>query len=491
MLSASRNRATHTALLAVVTLVSVLPLRSQAASPPTTFYVEPGSYGTARETDPPAYVRNMAKAGFNTSKDLSWLDAGLEYRVRFESRDDDIRRVPITGLDQPLLLRTRGYLGIKNILDPLRLTMEVTDSRRNHSQFVDDDRDVNEMEVIQAFAEFYLPSILYSDARGNNRPLRLRLGRMAFEVLDRRLLGRNEWRNTTNNFDGARLTLGQDYNDWQLDFMVLKPVLRNLTEPDSPNLDQTFSGLIGHWRSNSPAITLEPHYFRLQQQASATNNFRERDIHAPGLRIYGRAGKDNVFNYDVSAMAQFGDDGAEQQKATALTAEVGYSWQQPAWRPRLSLFYGYASGDRNPFDKTNNRFERFFGFARPWSADDYMIFENIHAPKLKLEFQPILGVRVDAGYNLFWLASSTDRFNNLLAGKSAHRDRSGNSGSYVGQSADIRVRFNLTTQLLANVGYSHFKNGEFTRNRQIAESRFASIDSDFAYIELTFLLPPQ
>ena len=103
--------------------------------------------------------------------------------------------------------------------------MEVTDSRRNHSQFVDDDRDVNEMEVIQAFAEFYLPSILQSDARGNNRPLRLRFGRMAFEVLDRRLLGRNEWRNTTNNFDGARLTLGQDSNDWQVDFMVLKPVL--------------------------------------------------------------------------------------------------------------------------------------------------------------------------------------------------------------------------------------------------------------------------
>jgi hypothetical protein len=56
-----------------------------------------------------------------------------------------------------------------------------------------------------------------------------------------------------------------------------------------------------------------------------------------------------------------------------------------AWKPRVSLFYGHATGDRDPNDGTDNRFERFFGFGRPWSANDYIVYENIRAPKLRFE----------------------------------------------------------------------------------------------------------
>jgi hypothetical protein len=313
---------------------------------------------------------------------------------------------------------------------------------------------------------------------------------MAFEELDRRLVARNEWRNTTNNFDGLRLTLGQDSNDWALEVMSLHPVTRQLTSLDHPNQDQLFNAVVGHWRSMSPRLTLEPHFMQLRQQGSAANNNRERNIKAPGLRLYGRTGTNNIFTYDLSFMSQFGTDGAEDQQAEAVTAEVGYTWQQHPWRPRLSASYGYASGDRTPLDNTSNRFERFFGFARPWSSDDYVIFENIHAPKLKIEFQPIPGWRIDAGYSAFWLASDQDRFNNLLAGTSFNRDRDGTSGNFVGQGIDLRVRYNVTPQLLTSVGYTHFATGEFIRNRQQAATGMSSTDSDFFYLELTFVLPP-
>src|SRR5690606_37576904 len=95
----------------------------------------------------------------------------------------------------------------------------------------------------------------------------------------------------------------------------------------------------------------------------------------------------------------------------------------------LSLYYGYASGDRNPDDRESNRFERFFGF---------------------------------------WLASDTDRWNNLLAGSSFNRDSSGKSGDQVGHGFDGRVRFRLGEHVESTVGYSHFTTGDFVRARQLA-----------------------
>ncbi len=467
----------------LLALAASSPLLAQSVGG-TSYYVEAGSYGTQRESDPPAYVRNI---GATANSSLTWLDAGIEYRLRYEYRDDDVRRLLPNDTDQPLLQRTRVYAGIRNIFDPLRFTFELTDSREYNSHFIPDNRDVNQFELIQANAELYFKDVFNKDQRGNARALRVRAGRMAFEVLDRRLVARNEWRNTTNNFDGVRVNIGDDNNDWALEAWSVNPVTRLLGQTDRTNQDVQFNGLVAHLRTWSSAFTLEPHYFQLQQDASAATSFRERNILAPGLRIYGRL-HDGAVNYDASVMQQHGNDGGQSVIAKSLTAEVGYTWLSHAWKPRLSLFYGYASGDHNATDNSSERFERFFGFGRAWSADDYFVFENLRAPKLKLEFQPIKGLRVDAGYNWYRLASSTDRSANLLAGNAGNRDRTGRSGNDLGQSWDVRVRFALAPHVQANIGYSAFRLGEFTRQRQLASTGRSVDDSDFTYVELTWRL---
>jgi hypothetical protein len=188
-------------------------------APAKSYYRDARSYSTRRDPDPPRYVRELSKSGVNAFKDLTWLDVGLDYRFRYEYRQDDIRRNRL-GLDQPLLHRTRAYLGIKEITDPFRFAVELTDSRRYNSGFVRDNRDVNEFDPTMLYAELYLASLLGHDGLGNPRPLSVRAGRMNFEFLDRRLLGNNQWRNTPNTFDGFRATLGREENDWQLDLLV-------------------------------------------------------------------------------------------------------------------------------------------------------------------------------------------------------------------------------------------------------------------------------
>jgi hypothetical protein len=463
----------------IAVAVILAGLSAAASAQNTSFYVEPGTTSTQRETDPPAYVKNLGD-------DFAWLDLGIQQRVRYERRDDDLRRFDNASFDDPWFSRTRVYLGVRNLVDPLRFAVEFQDSRIFETQYARSDRDTNHAEFIQGFAELHFDDVLEPDARGNARPLQLRYGRQAFELLDRRLMARNEWRNTTNTFDGVRVSLGQDSNDWQLELMSFHPVTRLLSDTDKADEDVRFNVVVGHWRA-WPRLTVEPHYFQLKQDASLANGNRARDIKAPGLRVYGKS-PTGAINYEASVMLQHGSDGALDHEAHAYTAEVGYTWLQNPWRPRLGLFYGYATGDESPTDRESNRFERFYGFGRAWSANEYALYENMHAPKLRLDFQPIQGVRVDIGYNAYWLASSRDRFNNLLGATAFNRDGSGNSGDFVGQEVDGRVRFSPSEFLDVAIGYAHFLSEEFVENRQRAALGKAAEDSDFFYAELTFSL---
>ncbi len=446
-----------------------------------TYYVEAGSYGTKRESDPPIYVKNLSQTGLESFKNINFLDFGLDYRARFEYRKNDIRRAYLTT-DVPFLLRTRVYLGVKNIIDPFRFVIELEDAHRVNGKFSKDDRDFNRAALIQAFGELNFKKFLNKDFFGNERPVFLRFGRQAFEFLDRRLIGSNQWRNTTNNFMGFRGAIGQDKNAWSLDVLALKPINRKVSTIDEISSDKNFWAIIWHWRKWSESITIEPYYLGLSQKAMATNAFKNRLVHSPGLRIYGWLGAKHL-NYDITYTRQFGSDAGQRIHAFAFTSEFGYKFNQYKWKPRVSIFYGHVSGDKNASDKTQNRFERFYGFARPWSSDDYIIPENIITPKIKIELEPIKGFKVDGGYSYYWLASGTDRFNNLLNGNK-NRDVTGNSGRFLGHGLDIRGRFSIAKLIDTNVGYTHFTNGDFVLKRQTAALGLNAPTSNFAYVEV-------
>jgi hypothetical protein len=456
-------------VLAVLGFVSAAhrPAGAQdVALAPRNYYVEPRSYGTRRDTEPPSYVRPLDQTGIERFKDVDWIDVGLDHRTRFEVRDNDYRRDRDT-VDLPVLLRIRSYFGIREILDPFRFYVEFEDAERENGKFPRDDRDINQTEVIQAVGELYAENGL-----GPGRPLRLQGGRMAFEYIDRRLIARNEWRNTTNNFQGFRAILGREQNDWQVDLLALQPVKRKLYDFDEIRDDQWFYAVIGNWRRWSRIVTLQPYYLGLEQ--NGTSDGRERSIYSPALRGYGIIG-DSGFDYDAGLVVQFGKDSGRDHRAVGFTTEIGRTFAH-SWKPRTSAFFGYGSGDKDPDDNKSERFERFFGFARPWSNNDYFQWENIIAPKARVEFQPAAALRIDTGYSVYWLASDTDRWNNANL-----RDPTGNSGSFVGHEFDVRSRYKLTSHIDTNIGYAFFTPGGFTRSAPGGRSSA----SNFFYVEIT------
>lgn len=462
-------------LSATLAFVATFVSAASGQAQPSGFYREPGSYGTVRETVPPRYIRRANQTGIPGTENLDWLDIGLDFRTRWEYRENDLRReVPLT--DNPFLLRTRAYLGVRDVLDPFRFAIEVEDARQYNSKFPKDNRDFNEFEPIQMIAEIFLKDALGTDELGHDRPLSVRGGRMWFEKLDRRLIGNNAWRNTTNTFQGLHVSMGAEKNDWQLEGIATQVVFREKFAFD-PGVDgQYFFAVIGHWRKWSKFLTLEPYFLSLSQRAKEGRP--PRRIHAPSLRFYGAEGAGfGGLSYDVNLVYQLGDDDGRDHRAFGSSTEVGYRFLAVEWKPRVSILYGFADGDRDPNDDRNERFERFYGFARPWSGNDYMIWENFHTPKIKLEFEPLPLLRLETGYGAFWLASDRDRIANFRL-----RDPEGQSGDFIGQEIDFRLRYPLTTRVDFTFGYHSFLIGNFIRNTTAGTGR--GHDTNFFYIEI-------
>jgi hypothetical protein len=67
------------------------------------YHRAPLSYSTTRDPDPPKYARPAAETDQDWLKNAAWLDIGLDYRFRYEYRDDDLRRPPLAPPAERLL----------------------------------------------------------------------------------------------------------------------------------------------------------------------------------------------------------------------------------------------------------------------------------------------------------------------------------------------------------------------------------------------------
>ncbi|MDQ3268414.1 MAG: alginate export family protein, partial [Pseudomonadota bacterium] len=174
---------------------------------------------------------------------------------------------------------------------------------------------------------------------------------------------------------------------------------------------------------------------------------------------------------------QWGRDGTLDHDAYAYNLEAGYTAELP-WKTRFSWSFGFVSGDKNTTDGSSQRFERLFGFARPWSNNDYFQMENIVTNKLRVEFSPLEKLKVDFGVSSYNLASATDRRNNA-----GLRDTSGKSGVDVGSEFDIRFRYTVNKYLALNIGYAYFKAGDFTIKTSQKLDPGRKDNSNFLYVE--------
>ncbi len=138
-----------------------------------------------------------------------WVDLGIENRTRFESYDHPWRTSQSIGngsTDPQIALRSRLRVGLGGN-GPFRFLFEGQDARAYLDRERGDFRDtttVNEYDILQL-----LGSLTLNNVGGSGLRTDVHFGRMTMDFGRRRLIARNDFRNTSNAFDGVHWQIGQ------------------------------------------------------------------------------------------------------------------------------------------------------------------------------------------------------------------------------------------------------------------------------------------
>jgi hypothetical protein len=141
-----------------------------------------------------------------------------------------------------------------------------------------------------------------------------------------------------------------------------------------------------------------------------------------------------------------------------------------AWSPRLSIAYDYASGDRDPGDDDQGRFDTLFGARRfefgPTGIYGAFARSNLSSPGIGGEVRPRGDVRTTVFYRAAWLASARDAWTT-----SGLRDTSGESGTFIGHQIEGSVRWSILPDR-ANIegGFAYLRLGQFPRAQGAASN---------------------
>lgn len=303
---------------------------------------------------------------------------------------------------------------------------------------------------MQAFVAVKLENVFNTGLRTD-----LHFGRMTFDFGSRRLIARNEFRNTTNSFVGVHWNLAQQ-GTWRIRAFLVKP-LSDTFGVLTPVSDTVFWG-VQYEDYRQPWLQTGLYYFGLNEAGSG---FDDRTFGTYGFRLY-RSPAPGQIDYEGETAFQVGTTGGKNLFAQLAHVDFGYSFVLP-WQPRLQVQYDYASGTANPAGNSNGTFDPLFG-ARNFEYSPTSVFgpffrSNVSTPGVRLSLDPTATIGLTLKYRAWYLAQSKDAWVG-----SGLQDPTGQSGNFLGQDVELRVDWHWNTFMLFRIGYDHFFKGSYIQN---------------------------
>ena len=383
--------------------------------------------------------------------DVLGLPAGWQLsgtnESRFENLADDVQ-AGASANDQVLAIRTT--LDLQYQAERFTAQLELSDSRQalaDQDSFLKN-RTVNTADILQANLGFRFG--------GNNRSY-LRIGRFSEDWGNRKLVSRNRFRNTINNWEGVVLhhrgTANSETRVMATQVVRRRPtsfaeMLDNRRQSDVSSSAQRFYGLFTSLPELFSAFATELYYYGLREKDTPAVQTANRNLHSIGFRLH-QTPQAAAFDYELQTVYQFGDSNATADPADTVALDheahfqflaIGYSFAAPS-SLRLILELNYASGDADPFDQRSGGFDDMFGqttteFGVVGLYDIYNR-RNLFTPGIRLTANLLANVDLMASYRHFWLAEKRDTW-----GRTGLRDLTGQSGRYMGQHLELRLRWN-------------------------------------------------
>lgn len=412
--------------------------------------------------------------------DPEWVKISGELRLRYEGISGQFRSASrLDDVDHLGMQRTQ--LRFDFDLNPVQIYVELMDSRHygGSTGSALNTTHSNAVDILQAWVGVDL-------GEWGSGEHALKVGRYTMDIGSRRLVARNRFRNTINSFVGVEwLWKGEESTVrafWNMptrrEPSDLASLVDNDIEFDEQDLNTQFFGGAFEWDMD------ERHRLEVYGLGLLEEKGRQRNLGTIGAR-YLRHKKKGEFDFELEGIFQFGESrlsasGADlDHLAGYFHGSIAYTFDCD-WSPRLRFAFDYATGDGDSGDGDNNRFETLFG-ARRWEYGPTGIYgaiarSNLLSPELRLELKPAKNVDWMIAARAVWLASDEDAW--TTAGVA---DPTGNSGSFVGQQFETRVRWDIFPKnLKVDAGVAYLIAGEFQDDAPGGQGT----DTFFGYVQM-------
>jgi hypothetical protein len=418
-----------------------------------------------------------------------WFEISGTIRGRFESFDEQFRTGD--GGHQQILV-TRSMIAATLRDTYLSATAEIMDSRiyGGVSEARLNTGIGNAGELLQGYI-----AARFTDAFSPGDKLRVQFGRHTMNIGSRRLVARNRYRNTINAFTGLNAQWEGAGGTKVRAFYTL-PVQRgprdfeglddNDLEYDEERSSVRFYGLHAAVPEVASDIDAEFYGFGLMESDAEGLNTRDRNLTTVGTR-WSKGRKTGSVHWELESVYQYG----ESPSTAALTlnheawfhhAILGYQFDGDG-KPRMEALFDYVTGDNDPNDDQNNRFDTLFG-ARRFEFGPTGIFgafarSNLVSPGLRFVTKPAPQWEVMLTQRFHYLASDRDAWTT-----SGLQDATGQSGSHIGNFSEFRVRYDLVPQSVRiEFGAAYLAAGSFVDNAPNATTQG---DTLYGYFQTNF-----
>jgi hypothetical protein len=397
------------------------------------------------------------------------VDAGVEHRQRVELLVDDFRPGGAAHA-AGWFLRTLAFWSLD--VGPTQFFVEAIDSRALLDGAPPGTSHIDPVDLLQARARLHLRSVVVGDD-----DLRIDVGRMTLDLGSRRLVARNDFRNTISSFTGVDASWSA--GALELRAFAVSPVRRLPTEADAllahvlavdVESGALLAGVQVALTHRESLFAIECGVLALDESlvpgGTAVADGPVRRLVTPVLRVWRRPAT-GTLDGQIEVAPQWGvvqavGGTAVQRRALSVHASLGYRAQLPG-APRLVLAWDQASGDAAPHDDVDNRFDPLFGARRfefgPTGLLGPFARSNLDSAGVRLEWQPLAHLDVLLGVRRAALAAPRDAWTTT-----GFRDDTGKSGRSLGDLVEARVRVPLVLeQLHLDVGGALFAPGDFAR----------------------------
>ena len=375
------------------------------------------------------------------------LDLSGSVRLRYETIEGQLR--PGFNRDDDLF-NIRTTLRAAYAPGPLHVVGEIYDSRVDgeNARTPVGTSEVNTLELVQAYVGADLP-----DALGAGSKLTVDAGRMLLNIASRRLVAADDYRNTINSYTGVRAEFST-LAGWRGTLIYVLPQTR--LPDDLPSLRRgdihfdresfdtvIWGGTVSRAKTLG-SIAAEASYYHFGEDDAPGRPTRNRSLDTYGGRLF-RDPKPGSWDIEVESFRQTGSLRASTAanaaqlgvRAWFLHADSGYTFTG-GWKPRLSIDFDLASGDRPGHHF--GRFDTLYGM-RGADFSPSGIFAsigraNIVSPGVRIEATPSKRTEWFFSYRPMWLEAATDSFSTTGV-----RDATGASGSFAGHQYDGRLRY--------------------------------------------------